>query len=671
LSRGSYKNPHAVSILNNPELMKTVRRKKQIEPAADTLVAQISKLREIYRILRDQPYIEQKPPPNHSAQDQLKSTFPMMDGIALDFAIHVEEKTSVLPMELFGLWAQVPERYLMNLVANCLLDDFSIHRAFALVGLYLWASVQGYKPSTSLDFKFDQNQTEFIFASMGLSKSVARRLLRENDLSPSHTRENVKGAIKVRAHFTIPQDSILTQFAKKSIVVDSIKFNRGNSPALTIPDENDLLARATGYALHYPNDHYGTVHPIAPFIYYDGKTLRVPLTPGIVPALVGSLFTSEQLGWLFNSKPPDQRNQKVRTVLGKASKAINEIDQKLQRFNFIAYHLPARHFDKRHDVLRAFKTMTHNGVAVDESILDSVDLAGLDPKKHRIKDLEKERRTIKKFIGSSPGGRLYGKYRFHVYSERVYTRYYNIQGLPNVFKPAIVSDPGRHFLYFDVTANDLSMLFHLSGDEDGLQLIRDGLDPYAEIALQAFPKDPQREKVKSFVNPWIYGAGLDRIVQNSQDSIGALTLEEAGRIKSSLSRQYPEAIAWLGDVRWEVATHSKIPAQLNDIDGVDVPMPATLAPTRSAVFLVQRFGASLFRNILHLLAESGYEPAVFVHDSVLVHVPSSRGASDAVRDIKFIIRQALSMKNIEVINMKIGSGSTWQKAEESAIPHVI
>jgi hypothetical protein len=671
LSRGSYKNPHAVSILNNPELMKTVRRKKQIEPAADTLVAQIDKLREIFRILRDQPYIKEKSPPNLLARDDLISTFPTMDRTAIDFAVHIEEKTSLLPMELFQLWVQVPERSLRNLVANCLLDDVNIFRVYVLVGLFLWASIQGYKPSSSKDFRFNQSQTEFMFKSMGLSESVARRILRETGLFPSHTIKSVQEAIQIEAHFTIPKDSILSQFCRKDIEINSVKYNRGNNPQLTIPEYDDLLARFQGYVLLYPADHYGTVHPIIPFVYYDGNKLRIPLSQGIVPALIGALFTAEEIGWLFNSKHPRQRNQKVQTVLGKASKSIRATDDWLKRFNNIAMHLPARHEDKRHDVLRVFNTMTHNGVQIDENALDKIDLDALDPKKHRIKDLKEEQKAIKEFIATTPGSRLYGKYRFHVYSERVYTRHYNIQALPNVFKSAVFSDPDRYFLYFDVRANDLSMLFHLSADEEGLDIVRDGKDPYRVIVENSLPTDPLREKAKSFVNPWIYGAGLERIVKNSQGNDGVLTLEEANLIKTYMSNQFCEATTWLKDVRWEVAKHSRIPAELNIIDGIEVPMPASLAPTRSAVFLVQRFGASLFRNILHLLAEAGYEPAVFVHDSVLIHIPSSKPSSDAIKDIEFIISQAISRKGIEAINVKVGKGHTWGEAEKHATPSTI
>jgi len=671
MKRRSQKNPHAVSILNNPQLLQTVCKKKQNEPPADSLVAQVGKLREIYRILRDKSFIEQTLPSSSTVRDELSSLFPKMNKSAIDFAIHIEEKTSVLPMELFQLWTQVEEHHLRNLIANSLLDDMDIHRAYVLVGLYLWARVQGYEPSSSKEFKFDQNQTEYMYKSMGVSKSVGWRLLRENGLSPLQTKVNVSGAIQTRSQFTIQKESILSRYCRNQTQFKSVRYNRGKTPTLDIPEYEDLLARFNGYALLYPSDHYGTVHPVAPFIYYDGDTLRVPLTPGIVPALVGSLFTPEQLGWLFNSMEARQRNQKVRTVLKKASIRIREIDKKLQRFNYIAIHLPARHLDKRHDVLRVFNTMTHNGVAVDEPGLDNVNLDKLDPIKHRIKDLHKERMAIKKFISSSPNGRLYGKYRFHVYSERIYTRNYNVQGLPNVYKPAIVSDSGRYFLYFDVIANDLSMLFHLSRDEEGLQLIRDGLDPYREIAKQAFPEKPLREKVKSFVNPWVYGAGIETIVKNSQGSDGEVTVEEANRIKDALSRLFIEATAWIDDVRWEVATHSRIPAELNRLDEIDVPMPSVLAPTRSAVFLIQRFGASLFRNILHLLAENGYEPAAFVHDSVLIHVPSSKAKSDAVRDVKRIIQRVLSIKHVEFLNVKIGSGSTWHEAERHAVPCII
>jgi len=671
LSRKSYKNPHAVSILNNPNLMAKVRRRKKKEPVADTLIAQIGKLREIYRILRDRSFIRQVEPPGIQAADQLFALFPKMDSNVIEFALHVEEYTSLLPMELFQLWVQIPEKRLQALIANCLVDDPSIYRLYAMVGMYLWATSNGYKPSSKDDFRFQQNQTAFIYSSMGITKSVARRILREINLAPTQELSHASGKVATLSQFVISPKSLISQYLSQSKTIGASRFNKGNKPKMDIPTHADLLARFQGYVLLYPRDHYGSVHPIVPFIYYDRTNLRIPLTAGIVPTLVGALFTPGELGWLLKSKPADQRIQKVRTLLGKASKSIRETDDWLKRFNSIAHHLPARHLDKREDVLRVFNTMTHSGVRIDENTLSKLDLDALDQRKHNIPDLHRERNRIKKFIMQSPGGRLYGKYRFHVYSERVYTRNYNIQSLPNVFKAAIISDPDQYFIYFDVVANDISMLFHLSGDADGLELTRTGKDPYQEIVNQALPSTPLRDKAKSFVNPWIYGAGLNTIVKNSQGTKGELTLNEAEAIQNQLSLMFCEASTWLSDVRWEVATHARIPAELNLMDKTEVPMPAALAPTRSAVFLVQRFGASLFRYILHLLAERGYEPAVFVHDSVLIHVPSSRDKDMAIMDIEALISQAISRRGIEAINVKVGNGNTWAEAESTATPRTL
>lgn len=671
MSRKSYKNPHAVSILNNPNLMAKVRRRKKKEPVADTLIAQIGKLREIYRILRDRPFIRQVESPDIQAADQLFALFPKMDSKVIEFALYVEEYTSLLPMELFQLWVQIPEKRLRTLIANCMVDDPNIYRLYAIVGMYLWATLCGYKPSSTTDFKFEQNQTAFIYSSMGITKSVARRILREINLAPSQEDIHSNGKVATLSHFVISPKSLIPQYLSQSKTIRAIKFNKGNKPAMDIPPHTDLLARFQGYVLLYPGDHYGSVHPVIPFVYYDGAMLRIPLTPGIVPSLVGALFTPEELGWLLKAKPADQRIQKVRTILGKASKSIRETDNWLKRFNYLALHLPARHLDTRHDVLRVFNTMTHNGVQIDENTLDVINIDALDPKRHNIENLHKEKRKIKKFIASSPGGRLYGKYRFHVYSERVYTRHYNIQSLPNVFKPAIMNDSDRYFIYFDVVANDISMLFHLSGDSDGLELISGGRDPYQVIIDQALLSVTLRDKAKAFVNPWIYGASLKTIVKNSQGTKGELTLEEAETIQTQLSIMFCDASTWLSDVRWEVATHARIPSVLNLMDNADVPMPAALAPTRSAVFLVQRFGASLFRSILHLLAERGYEPAVFVHDSVLVHVPTSRGREEASEDIEALISQALSRKGIEAINVKMGNGTSWGEAEKAATPRTL
>lgn len=664
-------DPHAKSILNNPELMRDVRAESKIESKSNTQIAQMKKLREIIRILRDTPIINDDLTAYKDIEAELASLFPWLPQRLLEFALYIETHASLLPMDLFQLWVSVPQQHLRNLIANSLLEDGDRKRLYAIVGLFLWATLHGYKISSHQEFSFTLRQMEFVYSSIGVGGEKVREVWENLGVKRDVMKETYRSGIVSRTTIKLPSSTILNQYALTHVETNRIRFNAPNQLGLEIPDQVDLLARFSGYALLYPRDDYGEVHPILPWVYFDQSILRVPLTEGIVPQIVAALFTPEELGWLLNRYGTRKRNSRLRTILSEASKRINASDEKLKRFNRISIHMPARHLDRRHDALRVFTGMTHKGVLVDQNILKSFDLDSLNPTLHRIPFLKKERDTVLDIVKNSKNNRLYSKYRYSAYSERVYTRDYSIQGLPNVLKPAIVPDKGMYFVYFDVVANDLTMLIALADDAIGQKLLYDGVDPYLRIAEVAFPSAPNRDQAKAFVNPWLYGATIPTIVANSGNSSGMLNTSEAKILKKSMPLVVHDSVTWLVKLRSEIKKRSIIPSHMNRIEGVDIPIPAILASKHGAVFLIQRFGVTLFRHILCMAVQNGIEPVAFVHDSVLFQVPKSIPPTQAMNEIKSSIHQAMLAKSVNVINVKMGHGDDWASADKSSMKSII
>jgi len=669
--RDKDKSPTAVSVLNNPALMKIVRKKQDKEPKPETMKAQFKILREIYRILRDSPYIYHSDtfPVLPDVIQELESLFPSVDPALIKFAAFVEDNTSLLPMNPFLLWGEVPTRDVINIFANSLLENPDRLRAYTLVGTYLWMALNRYKRDNNKMFTLELNQMEYLYDSFGVKKSkTIREKWKSEGISLSQDQTSNHGSIRTKSTIAVPHNSIIWQYLNSDVSVDRVSYNKNTKLELDIPPFDDLLARLRGYAFLYPRDDFGSVNPIAPIFYQTDSMIRVPLTKHIVPAIVGALFTPEELGWLLRGEGPTKRNSKVRTILGNASGAINSIDKQLTQFNRIAIHLNARHRGNRHDALKVFNTMSHNGVRVDIAKLENIDLDALDPQKHNINALTKERKKVKDFIERSFNHRLYGKYQFHVYTERVYTRNYAIQNLPNVFKEAIIPDEGYYFLYFDIVANDISMLFNLSGDKKGLSILKSGGDPYLEIAKQVLPDNPDRDLVKAFINPWLYGAGAATIVKKSA---GKLSRSQVDTLKQCVPIIFPKAGKWLEQIKQDVKANESIPAALNPIEGVEVPMPALFAGTVAASFTMQRYGASLFRLLLVKAAEYGYEPVVFVHDSLLLRVPETRSPVKVIERVRDMLSAAIDAKGICALVVKIGTGNNWFEAEKFGEKYLI
>ena len=80
---------------------------------------------------------------------------------------------------------------------------------------------------------------------------------------------------------------------------------------------------------------------------------------------------------------------------------------------------------------------------------------------------------------------------------------------------------------------------------------------------------------------------------------------------------------------------------------------------------MQRFGASFFRLLLAKTAEIGYEPVVFVHDSVLLRIPKGKAPMKVIEQVRDVLKYAAGIKKIHALVVKMGTGNNWYEAEHS------
>ena len=253
-------------------------------------------------------------------------------------------------------------------------------------------------------------------------------------------------------------------------------------------------------------------------------------------------------------------------------------------------------------------------------------------------------------------------------SGRTYYRHFNITGFRSEFKD-VVELPGRELWYFDVVANDLSILFNISDDQNGLNCLEAQECPYELIVQKAKNNNinVSRDAVKMFINPYLYGAVLSTIVSHSS---GALDLKKSNQIKQLVHNTFPQAMKWRRDVIKSVSTKELIPNKLNPFQDGDIPMPKKLSRRTACSIIIQRLGAELMRKAIYYIMNDSspkFNVSAYVHDSLLL-IPVV-DMQDAFLDshIAEALRYAIQRTNrLNTLNVRVGHGKTWQNAETNS-----
>jgi hypothetical protein len=671
-------NPPGRVVYNSPSRLAEVlpdKRKwlsKKKPELNDVIKSQVEKVREIFRILRSELY-----DPNMSdnsriikagvfsgnitIEQHLLTKFPPKYSDVIRFACYIEENVNSFPEDPITPWVTLRKSHVRNLIGNALSNGMDRYEVYTVLGTYLWSQLGESAEVDGIPGRLIQTYSiTKLYDSLGVYAEKVNNIWEKLGVSNQYERTRPSGKYTVSSEVFIPNDNIIFEMTKSEPSFKIPNMRSDTKLKLTIPE--DVIPKMNGYFFHYPVDSKGVFNERVPIIFSTDKTITIPLVAIISPAVIAALFTKEELSGLLNHLKANQRLPMIRTMQKHASECVKNVNMSLIKFNRENHRINLTHLDNRDTFHRLITGMSVSGVSVDIELLSKLDLETLVPKQSSRKNAEEEREKIMKQI-SLTNGVLHSEYHLQSRTERVYTRHYNIQGLPKVFHCAIIPDPGYRFIYFDIVANDLTMLFNMLEDHEGLMMLKASKDPYSEIALKAFGDGLQRDRVKAFVSPYLYGAADKTIISKSN---GQLDEQDIILLKTSMKTLFPISSDWLAEIRAN-ATEGLIPKEYNPLDSIDIPIPKAIGSTVGPAMIIQRYGARLCRVIICALARTGYNPKVFVHDSLLIQVPETENIEKVMFEVKEQISLTRHSQGLKAIAIKIGWGESWKAADGAAI----
>ncbi len=653
-----------------PDKRKWLNKEKP-EPG-DIVKAQVEKFREIYRILRTELH-------NDEWSDDLKiiapGSFQMRTTIEshllehfpheydkhIQFACYIEEYVNSFPDDPFKAWVTVPRQDVKNLIANAFNSGYDRYSVYTMLGTYLW-SFKGQKHVTDdIEGQLVKSyKISRIYDSFKVSAAKVRAIWEEVGVTVRDIKTRPGNEYQTQSELFIPSESPIFQMAKIAPSLRVKKLRQDANIGLEVPDNLD--AKITGYFFHYPVDSEGIINSKIPIVFDNATTLTIPLVHQTGPMVIAALFSASELAGVMTHLSSDIRNQTIKTIFKHASTGLKQFNKTLTRFNRENHSMNLTHLDNRDIFHRLITGISVRGLHVDVNKLKSLDINNLGRKSSSRSKLHSERRKILKHVEMNEG-KLFAQYHLKSRTERVYSRFYNVQGMPKVFHQVIDAAPDHEFIYLDIVANDLSMVFNMINDQNGIETLKGNGDPYAEIAYKAFGDRNQRHRVKLFVSPHLYGASNTKIIENSEGQLNRLAVTQ---ITAAFNSLYPITAGWLSAVR-SSAEKGLIPSEYNLIDGVDIPIPPIIGPTVGPAMIIQRYGARLFRALICALSGVGYNTSVFVHDSLLIQVPDNRGLTDELFEIAEQINIVRFSRGLKVLGIMIGHGKTWHGADKASI----
>jgi hypothetical protein len=664
-------------VYNNPSRLAEVlpdKRKwlnKDEPELTDIIKAQVEKVREIFRILRSELYDPKRSDDsriikagafdgNITIEQHLLAVFPPKYSDVIRFACYIEENVNSFPEDPIKPWVTLRKSHVRNLIGNALSNGMDRYSVYTMLGTFLWAQLGESIEIDGTPGRIIQSYTVTkLYRSIGVSAKKVIDLWMNMGILKQHERSRPGFRYTVSSKVFIPDNNKVFQMTKSAPLFPTTKVRSDANLELIIRD--DIIPKMNGYFFHYPVDSKGVFNERVPIIFSNDETVTIPLVENISPAVIAALFTIPELVGLLSHLKANQRSNYISTVMKHASESVDLMNESLLRFNREKHRINLTYLDNRDTFHRIITGMSVSGVSVDEGLLIKFDLHALITKQSSRQNAEEEREKILKQI-SMTNGVLHSQYHLKSRTERIYTRNYNIQGLPKVFHGVILPDPGNRFIYFDIVANDLTMLFNMIGDQQGLKMLKASKDPYHEIATEAFGDGSQRERVKAFVSPYLYGAANKTIITNSRDK---LVEQDIILLKTAMTSLFPESSDWLSRIK-SSAEAGLIPRKFNPIDSIDIPIPKAIGTTVGPAMIIQRYGARLFRAIICALSRIGYDPKVFVHDSLLIQVPESANIDEAMLEVMEQINLTRYSRGLRALAIKIGWGESWKAAVNNA-----
>lgn len=195
--------------------------------------------------------------------------------------------------------------------------------------------------------------------------------------------------------------------------------------------------------------------------------------------------------------------------------------------------------------------------------------------------------------------------------------------LPNI-RTLFIPDPGCTFFDIDLASADLRIVVWESGEEVMKQMLREGLDPYTEIAKEFYndpainKKDPRRQTFKSFA----HGTNYLGTAKGLAERLG-LSIHEAERTQKWYFERFPKIKKWQDDLKDQVAKRHMVQNVFgyrcyffDRIEGTIFNQAAAWIPQSTVACLINRAYVNIYENLPEV------EVLLQVHDSLAGQFPT-------------------------------------------------
>ena len=194
--------------------------------------------------------------------------------------------------------------------------------------------------------------------------------------------------------------------------------------------------------------------------------------------------------------------------------------------------------------------------------------------------------------------------------------------LPNIRK-LFIPDPGKMFFDIDLSSADLRIVVWESDEGEMKAMLREGLDPYTEVAKEFYQdrsidkKDPRRQTFKSFC----HGTHYLGTAKGLAERLGLL-VHEAERTQAWYFSRFPKIKLWQDELKNQIFSRRMVENVfgykfhiLERIEGTVINEVAAWIPQSTVAILINH----AYRNIFDNLKE--VEVLLQVHDSLAGQFP--------------------------------------------------
>ena len=198
--------------------------------------------------------------------------------------------------------------------------------------------------------------------------------------------------------------------------------------------------------------------------------------------------------------------------------------------------------------------------------------------------------------------------------------------LPNVRK-LFIPDPGMTFFDIDLSSADLRIVVWESDEQEMKAMLREGLDPYTEIAKEFYndpsitKADPRRQTFKSFA----HGTNYLGTAKGLAERLG-LSVHEAERTQQWYFGRFPKIKKWQDDLKDQVIKRRMVSNVFgyrcyffDRIEGTIFNQAAAWIPQSTVACLINRAYVNIDRELPQV------EILLQVHDSLAGQYPSHLG----------------------------------------------